>query len=60
MVKCDILLTPHPAFAEVFEKLAARDAGKADAFIDPGACKRYVAAGRQNLAARVERERAGR
>jgi len=59
-MRCDILLTPHPAFAEVFEKLAARDAGKADAFIDPGACKRYVAAGRQNLAARVERERAGR
>jgi len=37
-------------------KLAARDAGTADAFIDPGACKRYVAAGRQNLAARVAKE----
>ena len=53
---CDILLTPHPGFAEVFEKLAARDAGKADAFIDPGACKRYVAAGRKNLTARVATE----
>jgi len=55
---CDILLTPHPAFAEVFEKLAAREAGKADAFIDPGACKRYAAAGRKNLAARIAREKA--
>jgi len=53
---CDILLTPHPGFSEAFEKLAARDAGKADAFIDPGACKRYVAAGRKNLAARVATE----
>ena len=49
-----------PGFAEVFEKLAAREGGKADAFIDPGACKRYAAAGRKNLAARVAREKEGR
>ena len=36
-MRCDILLTPHPAFAQVLEKLAAREAGKADAFVDPGA-----------------------
>jgi metallo-beta-lactamase class B len=56
-IRCDILLTPHPAFAQVFEKLAARDAGKADAFIDPGACKAYAATGRRNLAARLATER---
>jgi metallo-beta-lactamase class B len=55
-VKCDILLTPHPGFAQVLEKLAAREAGKADAFIDPGACKAYAASGRRNLAARVATE----
>ena len=57
-MRCDILLTPHPAFAQVFEKLAAREGGKADAFIDAGACKAYAAAGRKNLAARVAREQA--
>jgi metallo-beta-lactamase class B len=56
-MRCDILLTPHPAFARLFEKLAAREAGKADAFIDAGACKAYVAAGRKNLAARIAAER---
>ena len=59
-VKCDILLTPHPGFAQLLEKLAAREAGKADAFIDSGACKAYVAAARKNLAARVATETGGR
>ena len=58
-LKCDILLTPHPAFAQLLEKLAAREAGKADAFIDPGACKAYVATARANLARRLETERRG-
>ena len=57
-MRCDILLTPHPGFARVLEKLAAREGGKADAFIDSGACKRYAADGRKNLAARVAREKA--
>ena len=55
-MRCDILLTPHPAFARVLEKLAAREMGKADAFIDPGACKAYAASGRRNLATRVATE----
>ena len=41
----------------MLEKLAAREAGKTDAFIDPGACKAYVASARKNLAARVATER---
>jgi len=57
-LKCDILLAPHPAFAQVLQKLAAREAGKADAFIDAGACKTYVAAARKNLAVRLATERA--
>lgn len=57
-MRCDILLTPHPDFSRVFERLAAREAGKADAFIDSGACKAYVASARANLARRVETERA--
>ena len=59
-MRCDILLTPHPAFAQVLEKLAARERGKADAFVDPGACKAYAANGRKALAARLEAERQGK
>jgi metallo-beta-lactamase class B len=59
-MRCDILLTPHPAFAQLLEKLAAREMGKADAFIDPDACKAYAANGRNSLATRLERERTGK
>jgi len=59
-MRCDILLTPHPAFAQLLEKLAARERGKTDAFIDPGACKAYAASGRKNLATRLETERKGK
>lgn len=53
---CDILLAAHPAPAQVLEKLAAREAGKADAFVDGAACRRYVAAARRNLATRLATE----
>jgi metallo-beta-lactamase class B len=56
-MRCDILLTPHPAVSRVFERLAARDGGHADAFIDANACRAYAAAGRVNLARRLEAER---
>lgn len=55
---CDILLTPHTGFSPVLENLAARDAGKPDAFIDAGACKAYVATMRANFVRRVDSERA--
>ena len=56
-MRCDILLTPHPAFSRVFERLAAREAGKADAFIDSTACQTYAAGARANLARRLETEK---
>lgn len=59
-LQCDILLAPHPAFTRVFEKLAAREKGNADAFIEPGACKAYVAAGRDSLKRRVAQEQVAR
>lgn len=55
---CDILLTPHPDASGMWERVAKRDAGNADALRDTGACKRYVAAARDRLAKRVESERA--
>ncbi len=57
---CDIVVTPHPAFTNLFDKLAERDAGKADALVDAGACTRYAATGRTNLAQRVATERSAR
>jgi metallo-beta-lactamase class B len=54
---CDILLTPHTGFSPILENLAAREAGKSDAFIDPGACMAYVAAMRANLTKRLADER---
>lgn len=54
---CDILLAAHPGPAQVFEKLAARDAGKADAFVDSNSCRQYVAAARKLLETRLATER---
>jgi metallo-beta-lactamase class B len=57
---CDILLTPHPGFSDTLKKLEAREKdGKADAFIDPGACKMLAASSRQGLAKRISQEKAG-
>ena len=54
---CDILLTPHTGFSPILENLAAREAGKSDAFIDPEACMAYVAVMRANLEKRLTDER---
>lgn len=57
---CDVLVTAHPGFSELFERQAAREQGRQDAFRRPGACREYAAWARQRLAERLERERAGR
>ncbi len=56
--KCDILITPHPDASGMWERVAKRDAGDADAMRDTTACRRYVAAARERLAKRLESERA--
>lgn len=48
---CDILITPHPGASSLWARLEGGN------LIDPDACKRYAAAGRQALARRLERER---
>lgn len=54
---CDVLVTPHPSASRLWERVTARDSGNADALVDRDACKRYAASARQQLAARVARER---
>ena len=45
-MKADIVLTSHPELSDVLGREARRDAGDANAFIDPGALARIVAAAR--------------
>jgi metallo-beta-lactamase class B len=55
-LRCDILLTPHPGASGLWERVAKRDAGDADALVDVDACKRYAARSRTQLAERIARE----
>jgi metallo-beta-lactamase class B len=56
-IGCDILITPHPEFSDVFGKLARRERGEAEAFIDPKSCTSYGATMRRAFDARITRER---
>jgi metallo-beta-lactamase class B len=53
---CDILVTPHPSGSALWERLERGPQG----LIDPTACDRYAAAGRQRLQRRLETERGTR
>jgi len=53
---CDILISAHPEFSELWERLDARQAGKQDALIDPSMCRRYVGAARKRLENRIASE----
>jgi metallo-beta-lactamase class B len=58
---CDILLTPHPGFSNMLERLQARDkGGKPDAFIDSGACRKLAQSSRAGLAKRLAEEKAAK
>jgi len=50
---CDVLLTVHPEFARTLDKAAERVAGKADAFVDPQACRAYADGAMQRLGQRI-------
>lgn len=56
---CDIVVSPHPAFTQIDEKLKRRaeQQGKGpDPFIDPNGCKAYAADGLKRLEARIQAE----
>lgn len=42
-MRADIVLTSHPEMADVLERAAKRDAGNADAFVEPGLLSTLVA-----------------
>ncbi len=58
-IPCDILITPHPAASEMWERIARRDAGDPAALVNRDACKQLAANGRRDLNARLARERSG-
>ena len=55
---CDILLSPHPGFFGMQEKLSRQAAGEADVFVNPNACRAYAGAARTRLEQRIAQERA--
>ena len=55
---CDILLSPHPGFFGMQEKLSRQAAGEADVFVNPNACRDYARAARARLEQRIAQERA--
>jgi metallo-beta-lactamase class B len=56
-IPCDLLVTPHPGASRLWERVAAREQGAADALVDPTACRRYAANARRQLADRVAAEK---
>jgi metallo-beta-lactamase class B len=55
---CDILVSPHPGFFGMQEKLVRQAAGGTDVFVDRNACRSYASAARTRLAQRIAEERA--
>lgn len=56
---CDIIVSPHPFFTQIDEKLKRRAALKGkgpDPFIDPNGCRAYAADGMKRLEARKLQE----
>lgn len=53
---CDILISTHPDVSGVWERLAKRDQGDANALVDTTACRRYADRGRENLQKRLMQE----
>lgn len=56
-LRCDVLVTPHPGASRLWERITARDSGDASALVDAGACRRYAASAREQVAKRVATER---
>jgi metallo-beta-lactamase class B len=53
---CDILLSVHPDFSHLDEKLKRRAAGEVDALIDPQGCRSYAADATRGLDRRIAAE----
>ncbi|HWC63284.1 MAG TPA: subclass B3 metallo-beta-lactamase [Rhizomicrobium sp.] len=57
---CDIVLTPHPDISKTMDRLARRDKGEADAFVDSNACRAVAESFRDGMQKRLAQEKAGK
>jgi metallo-beta-lactamase class B len=55
-VPCDILITPHGEASDLWNRLARREKGEADALIDRTACRRYAEGAQKRFQARLASE----
>lgn len=53
IANCEVIISPHPFQSDFFERLAGEKP-----LVDPGGCKRYVAAARKRLDDRLAKEAA--
>lgn len=56
-VPCDVLLTPHPEFSGLWTRLQRREAGEANAMVEPQACKTLADQSDQQLQKRLASEK---
>jgi metallo-beta-lactamase class B len=56
---CDILITPHPDSSDLWGRLARREKGDPNAFVDPTACRRLSDGSRASLEKRIASEEGG-
>jgi metallo-beta-lactamase class B len=56
---CDILITPHPDFSKLWQRLEQRNSNP-NALIDPAACRTLAGTSREALKARLAEEGNGR
>ena len=55
---CDILVSVHPEFSDLWGRLERRDKGEADGLVNTSACKQYVEAARKVFNTRIAKENA--
>ncbi|HET7562769.1 MAG TPA: subclass B3 metallo-beta-lactamase [Rhodanobacteraceae bacterium] len=55
---CDIALAPHPGMVDFWKRVAKRNAGDADALIDPTLCRAYANAAHRDFEAQLAKQRA--
>lgn len=55
---CDVLVSVHPEFSMLWDRLGKREKGDADGLVNPDACKQYAGRARKTFDARIAKEKA--
>ena len=57
VLPCDILISVHPEFSDLWKRLERREKGDADGLVNTDACRQYAESARRGYDNRVEAER---